>query len=149
MGNAMRRADVNVAPQINVVASRPPITAKEAAYRFSQNTSAYSAAELAQAAVCTKSAAKGWKPTGDNLRAPSLAATINMARALPAVRDWLLEEVEGPGAVEGIMRALYAIAMSHGPEAELAIDMLKKWQRPNPEIKNDAVIVYLSSRRAA
>jgi hypothetical protein len=149
MGKAMRVEAANVVPQTNVAASQLPLTDKEAAYKFSARVSGYSAAELARASVRTKSAAKGWKASSDNLRAPSLASVINMARALPCVRDWLLEEVEGPGAVEAIMRALYAIAIGNGPEAELALDMLRKWQRPNPQIKQDAVIVYLASRRAA
>lgn len=147
-GNAMRALAANVMPQTNVAASRLPLTDKEAASRFSERAEPYSAAELARAAARTKSAAKGWKASSDNLRAPSLASVINMARSIPCVRDWLLEEIEGPGSIEGIVRALYAIAIGNGQEAEIAQNVIAKLRQPAPQIQQDAVIVYLASRRA-
>lgn len=149
MKTAMRAVATNVVPQAYVAASRLPLTDRETASRFSERTAAYSAAELARAAHRTKSAAKGWKATSDNLRAPSLSSVLNMARSLPCVRDWLLEEIEGPGSIEGIVRALYAIAVGNGPEAEIAQNVIAKLRQPAPQIQQDAVIVYLANRRAA
>lgn len=149
MGNAIALKATNVEPQTNVAASKLPLTDKEAAARFSATVDQYSSGELARAAVRTKSAAKGWKPSSDNLRAPSLASIINMARALPCVRDWLLEEIEGPESVESIVRALYAIAFGNGPEAELALNIISKLRQPAPQVQQDAVIIYLASKRAA
>lgn len=148
MGNAIRAVAAIVEPQTYVAASRLHVTDKEAAYRFSAVTSQYSAAELARAAARTKSAAKGWKASSDNLRAPSLASVINMARTIPCVRDWLLEEIEGPESVDGIVRALYAISVGSGPEAGLAAAIIAKLRQPAPG-QQDAVIIYLASRRGA
>src|SRR5262245_6615173 len=84
------RAVANVAAGANVAASRLPLQDRDAAERFSAKVIPFSAADLAKAAHRTKSAAKGWK---DASRAPSLASTINMARALPSVSVWLAEEI--------------------------------------------------------
>lgn len=63
---------------------------RDAAERFSATVIDFSAADLARAARRTKSAAKGWK---DASRAPSLASAINMARQIPGVRAWLMQEI--------------------------------------------------------
>lgn len=89
MANAMRVEAANVAPRTNVAASRPPITNEVAAKGFQATVIKFSAADLAQAAHRTKNAAKGWK---DGSRAPDIASTINMARSLPCVQAWLVEE---------------------------------------------------------
>lgn len=90
MENSTRRAAANVAGRANVAASRLPLSDRDAAERFCDAVSQFSAGDLARAAHRTKSAAKGWK---DASRAPGLASAINMARALPTVRDWICAEI--------------------------------------------------------
>lgn len=112
MANAMRIEGATLVSRTNVAASRPPITNEVAAKGFQATVIKFSAADLAQAAHRTKSAAKGWK---DGSRAPDIASVVNMARALPCVQEWLIYEM-GAGTRD-------AQAMS--------VDAVIRWAREN------------------
>lgn len=93
MVNAKRKEVAYVATETNVAASKSePASDRGTAKEFCSVVIHLSAAELAQTAHRTKSAAKGWK---DASRAPSLASAINMAREIPAVKAWIIAQMGG------------------------------------------------------
>lgn len=110
-----RTKDATFAAQTNVASSKvQPVSDREAAEKFSATIIAFSAGDLAKAAHRTKAAAKGWK---DASRAPSAASLINLAREIPAVKKWLLSEIDlgrtsefdgDPRNIDAIVRATIA-----------------------------------------
>lgn len=85
MGNATATAGINVRTGINV----RPLTDRDAADLFQPVVLKIDTGRLAQAAHRSKDAAKRWK---QGRQCPSGASLINMARTIPAVQQWLVEE---------------------------------------------------------
>lgn len=143
MGNAMRAGAANVAPRTNVAASRPPITNEVAAKGFQATVIKFSAADLAQAAHRTKNAAKGWK---DGSRAPDIASTINMARSLPCVQAWLIEESGARDAqavsADAVIRWAHEYRNAAGLDGQIAKAVLAavagNEPAPNPAVVSEA-----------
>lgn len=67
-----------------------PLTDHDVAERFSATVLGFTPAQLAQAARCTKEGAKHWVY---GTRCPSLPKALEMARSVPAVRKWMLQEM--------------------------------------------------------
>jgi hypothetical protein len=109
----------NVAARTNVAA---PLSDRDAAERFSLITVEFSSGDLARAARRTKAAAKGWK---DASRAPGLASIINIARALPSVRQWLIAEIDAGRSDHDVVGALKALARQSGTEGDVARAMVR------------------------
>lgn len=126
MNGARRARDANVAARTNVGATKIPVSDRDAAERFSLITVEFSAGDLAKAARRTKAAAKGWK---DASRAPGLASVINMARQLPTIRAWLMQEIDAGGDGLDVVSALQSVANSPGPEGD-AIRAILRQVRP-------------------
>ena len=68
-----------------------PLTDRDVAERFADTVTelGYDRAELARLARCTKDGSKHWV---DASRCPSLPKALEMARADPAIRKWLIHE---------------------------------------------------------
>ena len=118
--------DANVAARTNVAASKAPVGDRDVAERFSALVVPFSAGDLARAAHRTKAAAKGWK---DASRAPSLASVINMARQIPAVRQWLYAaidksgdgaqfDMESPRFLASLIGAVHKLSQMPGPDGD-------------------------------
>lgn len=151
-GNAMRSLAANVATRATFASSKPPLTQPEAAERLRDAVRPLSAAELAQAAHATKSAAKGWKNIGEN-RGAAYWCIANMARAFAGVQDMVFEDIgfdraAQAGSVDALINQLYRIAVGEGQEAWLARQMINKLREPNPQIDQDNVIQFLVRRAA-
>lgn len=156
MGNAIRATGINVLPGINV----RPLTDRDAADLFQPVVLKIETGRLAQAAHRSKDAAKRWK---QGRQCPSGASLINMARALPAVQQWLAEE-SGYGnraaqaqSADEIKRAIYSLAAGQGPDALWAQKQIALMNRgddepaPKPEERDTRTISFmdrLQRRRA-
>ena len=82
------------------------LTDHDVAERFSARIVGYTPAQLAKAARCTKEGAKHWV---DGSRCPSLPKILEMARTMPAVKEWLASEVGGFESTETISQLLRAL----------------------------------------
>ncbi len=83
--------------------------------------------ELAQAAGSTKESARNWK---DGTSCPNLAKTINMARRIPAVAEFVLSEIvgdeNGPHALNAVIAGLHAVSSDPGPQGSAARALLTR-----------------------
>lgn len=83
--------------------------------------------ELARAAGSTKDSAKNWQ---DGTNCPNLAKTINMARRIPAVAEFVLAEIvgddNGPHALNAVIAGLHVVAADPGPEGSAARALLTR-----------------------
>lgn len=68
----------------------PIVTEYEATERFSATVTPFSAKQLAKITQRSLEAAKAWKK---GRSCPNVATLITMARAIPAVRAWLCNEI--------------------------------------------------------
>lgn len=92
--------------RITKVQRREPLSAREKRARFAAVISDIPEKKIAAAADCTVQAVRKWKSeeqflSGDNL--------IDLAQALPEVRNWLVEVVgfdpSDPRVMDGLVRA--------------------------------------------
>lgn len=113
-------AGTNLVPQTNLV---PIGDERDEAQAFSAIIIPFSAGELARAAKRTKEAAKGWKE-GRSL--PSAWSMLNMAREIPAVRNYMLAKLgagshvqfNSPQGMNALVEAVQVLANMPGKEGE-------------------------------
>lgn len=86
-----------------------PLTDRDVAERFSATVIGFNPSQLAQAARCTKEGAKHWV---NGSRCPSLPKVLEMARAMPAVKAWLMHEMgeasefDSPEFIDRVLAAI-------------------------------------------
>ena len=106
----------------------PRIDQDEARQRFSAIVLSFPAKHLALASGASVDAAKQWKA---GQRFPHGAALINLARAIPAINDWLAAEtrpsvsMQDPNALHAAMTML---AAAPGREGDAARAYLRAWR---------------------
>jgi hypothetical protein len=95
----------------------PKITDSEALEQVSALVLGFSAGTLAKATDRSKDSAKHWKA---GHACPNLASTINLARSIPAVRAWLMEQIangeqpEGPQLIAGLEQRIAMLERERG-----------------------------------
>jgi hypothetical protein len=95
----------------------PKITNLEATEQVSALVIGFSAGTLAKAAGRSKDSAKHWKI---GHACPNLASAINLARSIPSVRAWLLEQIElgvhpeGPQLIDALERRIARLEGRNG-----------------------------------
>lgn len=102
----LRRAAASTRREVPPVVSMPPIgplTDRDVAERFSAKVVGFTPSQLAKAARCTKEGAKHWV---NGSRCPSLPKVLEMARAMPAIRSWLIHEMGEAAGFEDDTRAV-------------------------------------------
>lgn len=105
-----------------------PATERDAAQEFAAVILNFSRGELANAAKRTKDAAKAWK---EGRALPSGWSLLNMAKEIPAVRNWMLgtgadTEFESPQVLNAIVGAVQTLANMPGRDGDAARLMLQK-----------------------
>lgn len=107
----------SLALQKNIV----PVTERDAAQEFSAVIIQFSSGELAQAAKRSKEAAKAWKE-GRSL--PTAWSMLNMAREIPAVRNWMLAKLgadpqfNSPEMLSVLVGAVQTVAAMPGMDGD-------------------------------
>lgn len=107
-----------------------PLKEHEAARRFSSIIIKIRTGTLAEAADRSKETVKAWRT---KRQCPNLSSIINMARRLPTVKAWLMEECEKPGEpvptkeqFRAALEALMEDASKPGPAGEYARSILSR-----------------------
>lgn len=86
------------------------MTDHDVAERFQKVVLGFTPAQLAKAARCTKEGAKHWVY---GTRCPSLPKALEMARTMPAVKEWLASEMGGFESSQTIALLLAALQQQH------------------------------------
>lgn len=123
---ASARTGTSEGPQTLLV---PIISEHETAQEFSAVIIPFTTGELAQAAKRGKEAAKKWKE-GRSL--PSAWSMMNMAREIPAVRNYMLAKLglgahfnfNSPQGLDALARAVGLISSMPGPDGDSIRDLL-------------------------
>ena len=120
MVNSAKKLGTTVVPATTVV----PITDDEFKEAIAAKVLHISTGRLAKATQRTKDAAKLWK-SGE--RVPNAPTLINLARNLPAIREWVVEQCGGEtnqNAASVIGSAVLKLAAQNTPEGEAARQIL-------------------------
>lgn len=103
------------------------VTEKDVTARVSVIARQSQRGELAKAACASKDTAKNWQ---DGTNCPNLAKTINMARRIPAVAEFVLAEIvgddNGPYALNAVIAGLHAVSADPGPQGSAARALLTR-----------------------
>jgi len=154
MGNATAVRGDNSRTPTTVVGNY--FSEREAREEFSATIYQFMPRQLAKASGCTIDAAKHWIGAR---RSPNLASTINMARSLPCVSEWLAEKIGWRAAhamsADAVIRWAHETRAAAGLDGEVARAVLREVAGAGPEKKPAAPSVDapavrdLFERRAA
>lgn len=121
-GNAMRRIGTEFAPPANFV----PITEKETKSSVSALIIPFSSGQIAKITGCDKETTRAWR---EEKRAPHSPNLINLAGAIPPVRQWLIDRTGGiptrdNTSLDDVILALHNIGARNTDEGARARQLL-------------------------